>query len=892
MGILDSIRAAFTRSPAAPDPATDPIAALVSSNPTETMETTERVMRSSDPGTVGPRMASAMATLMRGDAKPRKTSAEVLKAFGESPRFRTAIGHAAKTCGAVRWNVYAGTPDRRGHYGYVAPELTQRTAGDRHRAIARAVRDGEVKPLRTHPFLDLMERPNFYMGGRVARQMTIASYRAIGEAGWVLDDGGDAFGEAPPLNAWPVPGTWITGRPTPSDPYWQVTIGGTQWPVPVERMLMFIDPNPAQPYGRGIGLGDTLADEIDIDEHAAKMLAAYFQNRALPDAIVSLKGASPSVLQRAKREWNNLAQGFRKAYRTHWTSGEISLERLDTAFKDMQLVQLREVQRDVFQQTGGSPPEKLGIVTNSNKAVALAASMIDATDVQVPILEVCREEFQRLANIYDERLFVDYENPVPADVEARRDIIKAQPHYFRVNDVLAAAEVDGIGEDLGGEGFMVNGVWYASLKDCRPAVVPVDPLAGDGGDGGDGGETPPVDAAAATNVADTAMNGAQIASLLEIIGQVTAGTLTKPAAKAVLLVAFPTLDETEVDALLAHIEEGSAAADPEPVDAPETVVDAVAKAAEAGVVWRIRGELRSITHDDVRRILRAVTIPDMDRELSPEVRGLIASFGQDAIDAAGSGEVFDETAAPVEKAIKLFATRRVGGIINATTRAQLNDAFAEVLTAAAENAGAEHGRASAGGAEPSAAMASRGKADEIDEWYAAAGAVFDSARDTRAALIGTTETVRHGEWGTLQGLKQIDIHTQKEWITTMDGLARDSHEALDAQLREIDDAFEIPAGSLDAGARAQSPGWFGIKRQDINCRCVQGVRVVDDEKHAALVARGLVMPRGTPEEREAAWRAVDAKRAPWEKNMQSAAVAGFSAQESAVRKAIADVFGT
>jgi hypothetical protein len=89
-----------------------------------------------------------------------------------------------------------------------------------------------------------------------------------------------------------------------------------------------------------------------------------FTNRGVPNAIVSLKGAKPHVLERAKRDWNNLVQGFRKAWSTHFVNSDIDVKILDVSFKEQQLVELRKNQRDVFQQTSGSPPEKMGIVNH------------------------------------------------------------------------------------------------------------------------------------------------------------------------------------------------------------------------------------------------------------------------------------------------------------------------------------------------------------------------------------------------------------------------------------------------------------------------------------------------------------------------------------------------
>ena len=40
--------------------------------------------------------------------------------------------------------------------------------------------------------------------------------------------------------------------------------------MPPEDVIVFKDPDPANPYGRGSGIGKALGDELDTDEFAAQ----------------------------------------------------------------------------------------------------------------------------------------------------------------------------------------------------------------------------------------------------------------------------------------------------------------------------------------------------------------------------------------------------------------------------------------------------------------------------------------------------------------------------------------------------------------------------------------------------------------------------------------------
>lgn len=58
----------------------------------------------------------------------------------------------------------------------------------------------------------------------------------------------------------------------------------------------------------------------------------------------------------------------------------------------------------------------------------------------------------------------------------------------------------------------------------------------------------------------------------------------------------------------------------------------------------------------------------------------------------------------------------------------------------------------------------------------------------------------------------------KQWNSTLDMRTRPDHAALDNQIKEIDEPFEIN------GHKAQHPHGFEVASLDINCRCVSNIR--------------------------------------------------------------------
>lgn len=66
---------------------------------------------------------------------------------------------------------------------------------------------------------------------------------------------------------------------------------------------------------------------------------------------------------------------------------------------------------------------------------------------------------------------------------------------------------------------------------------------------------------------------------------------------------------------------------------------------------------------------------------------------------------------------------------------------------------------------------------------------------------------------TLNKAKAKGADVVKQWDSTLDDVTRDTHKALDGQIKEIDEPFEV------GGLSAMQPGGFGDPAEDCNCRC-------------------------------------------------------------------------
>ena len=375
----------------------------------------------------------SITTLLRHGRLPRRGTYELLMAYSTMPYLRSSVHKIAFNAAIVPMRLYAKTrPGKANKDPFSDPsakaieDFTMKSMSCKYLNgnIVVEKRLNAIREYPNHPMMKLLANPNPDMDGRTLRQLTTSWLDVVGDAFWAFDT--DANGL--PTKIWPLPPHWVTETPSKYQPFYRVNVGMVGvYDIPATNMLWFKDPSLENPYMRGVGHGQALSDELDADEAAAKHIGAFFFNDCLPPALISVKDADDDTLAHARAKFEGEHLGFEKAYRAAWTGGEIDIKRLDTSFNDMQLVQLRKFQRDIVIQTFGLSPEMLGILDNSNRATIFEARALFAENVLTPRLELIRSTLQKFAALYDERLIVAFDDPMPSDEKHALDVAKAAP---------------------------------------------------------------------------------------------------------------------------------------------------------------------------------------------------------------------------------------------------------------------------------------------------------------------------------------------------------------------------------------------------------------------------------------------------------------------------------
>ena len=330
-------------------------------------------------------------------------------------------------------------------------------------ALFRRMPDGQAQLVPQHPILDLWSAVNPFYTRHEFIETSIQHFELTGEIWWLII----RDRRKQPVELWPIRPDRIRPIPHPTEFVvgYVYTVGAMQIPLRREDVIFIRRPNPLDPY-RGIGTVQSMMLDIGAEQMAAQWTRNFFSTGAMPGGILQFdEGLSDTDFERLVSRWQEQHQGVANAHRV------AVLERgkwVDRKFsgRDMQLEQLRKLNRDIILGAFGVPASVMGITESVNRANAEAGDVMFGRWILKPILERIKQAVnERLVHLIDKNLFLDYTEPTPENRELHLKIADTgfKGGFLTRNESRALL---GYGEaDEGGNEFM------------GPAPAPVTMLA-------------------------------------------------------------------------------------------------------------------------------------------------------------------------------------------------------------------------------------------------------------------------------------------------------------------------------------------------------------------------------------------------------------------------------
>jgi len=360
----------------------------------------------------------------------RREYEELLIAVDQNPWLSAVVRRTCEEAANLTWMAYAPERRKRARRAWKLGKSNQR-----QKAIEALLDAKEIVEI-DHEVLALLESPNPTMDKMQFMYVTLAILLVTGEVFWVVER--SESGKIAEL--WPVPPHWVLQTPSVREPFYRLhQVENIAEQVPESDVFHIKTPSLHQPYGRGVGVGQALSHEIDIDEEASRHMLSFFHNGARPDLLIGVQDASQEEVERAKATWHNSTRGADRAHATHFYSGDLNIHHLTSSFNDLEMVELRKTQRNNVIQAIGFPPEMLGIVENSNRTTIEASEYFFEKHQVVPLIRKIWYVLQfkvvpDFVNHGARDVILDHENPVPEDKEFHVKVLKVAPETRTINE--------------------------------------------------------------------------------------------------------------------------------------------------------------------------------------------------------------------------------------------------------------------------------------------------------------------------------------------------------------------------------------------------------------------------------------------------------------------------
>ena len=339
---------------------------------------------------------------------PKLNKAELLTYYNKSPMLRTCVSKISESISTNEWDLF------------------------------RITKNGNRTQIFNHDILNLMK--------------TFNPLFSTGIDGWFLTQvylevNGNAFIHKERDKSNKVRYLWLYNPldveelPTTVNGYnYKIRINNEYKYIPMTEIIHIKNPNPEQPFGYGVGIAETLINEIQTSELANTQVNQYFYNGAIPPYIISAD-ITTEQLKEMSNSWLANNQGFFNRNKPYFTNtNALTVTKLMDNFKDMEIVKLIEMDSEIIRKTFGIPPEILGGVDNSNRATIQGAREIYAQEVLMPRLIKLKDVLNtNLVNEFADNLELDFKSPIPSDKELQLAIMKEFKEMFDEDEIRKLA---------------------------------------------------------------------------------------------------------------------------------------------------------------------------------------------------------------------------------------------------------------------------------------------------------------------------------------------------------------------------------------------------------------------------------------------------------------------
>ena len=401
----------------------------------------------------------------------------------------------------------------------------------------------------SNPLVRLVNRPNPDMSWAMLIEYCVQHLDLSGNAYWSKVRAGNQVRELWVLQ--PQFMRVIPGLERLVDQYeYHLGLGRKQMPPEDVIHFKYLDPNNLY---FGVSPIISAAQAVDIDNEAERFQKVSLENRGLSDLAVKVPlEATEEQIQQMRTAFNREHGGPRNARKALITSADIT--QLGTTAAELDFTESRKFIRDEICSAFGVPPPMVGSYENATLANIQTARQIFWRDTMIPLLSKLESYINlQLVNEYGPNLRITYDLSQVDSLQENysEKITNAKGlHSMGIpfNVINKRLELGFVEVDGGDVGYLPSGLLPTNFDSSTPSLEDLPTSDAAAIAYGEPSEKPQIEAQ--SSVQETALNGAQVTSLLNIIQQVSTGQLPLDTAKEVIGGSFPFMSTEQIDAML------------------------------------------------------------------------------------------------------------------------------------------------------------------------------------------------------------------------------------------------------------------------------------------------------------------------------------------------------
>lgn len=622
---------------------------------------------------------------------------------------------------------------------------------------------GESKEITAHPALDLLYKANEFQTKAEFLEQTIINLDTAGDAYWykVRNKGGKV------VELWnlrPDFVTIMTDKTAFVKGYKFSKMDGTEELFPAEDIVHIKNVDPLSQY-YGTSPLKAAQRRVQTEDFATSYQRDFFLNSARPDAILKYSGMGPNKEQKdeIRQSWAKRHQGVGNSSKLAILEGGMDYQQISISQKEMDYIESMKFTRDDILVAFKVPKPILTIVEDVNRANSETAMAIFLSETIKPLMSKLVEKMNEelITPDFGDEFYIDFDDPTPDDVDLK--IKKIQSGVFLFNEGRQLFDLPPV---KGGN------TYYQPISN-----IPVGGLPSESKEFVMGARE---ERRKMFDFRGHYWLQKKFEMRESVEGLVEKAMARKLRKKKIKKTYKPLIADKEVRKAYGQMMVKKMDAQSNQLKA---AANDFAKEQMDRVVKKLESKVKS-----AKKKLSATQIFNMAKEkevaisfVIPFIESFLKESGQEALGMIAPQEEWQDTE-KIQKAIQKRA-EQFAEEVNSTTLTKLDATLAEGIN----------------------------ESEGITELRERVEDVYSEFPTYRSEMIARTEATNANNLGLLEGYRQSDVATGKEWIATMDDRTRDEHMALDGEIVGLNEKFS------NGLAYPSEP----------NCRCVLGPAFIE-----------------------------------------------------------------